>query len=137
MMPTDLRGYLLADATVAGLVVARVFPVVIPQGTLFPAVAYQETVALRFTSLDGPTGLAQWRMSFAAFAETYQAVKDVGDAVRKRFDGKKNFVFGSTTFGAIKLEGEIDGFEQEAGSEASSPGLHRVVQDYLITFTES
>jgi hypothetical protein len=136
MMPTDLRNYVLADPAIADVIGSRMFPTIIPQGTTFPCIGYMQASAVRLNALDGPTKLAQWRMSFTVLSETYQEAKDLGDAIRKRLDGARG-TFGTTKFGQIKLDMEIDGFAQEAGSEASSPGLHRLIQDYLVTFTET
>jgi hypothetical protein len=137
MMHNDLRDYLLADATLFALVNTRIFPAVIPQGTLFPCIGYMEVSTTRFLALDGPTGLAQWQMAFASFAETYQQAKAVGDAIRKRLDGKSKLTQGATYFGAITMASELDGFDAEAGVNAATPGLHRVVQDFRVTFNET
>jgi len=58
-------------------------------------------------------------------------VRTLAEAVRQRLNGFRGMM-GSTRVGRITLDNEFDTFEEEAGQS----GLHRVTQDYIISFIE-
>jgi Protein of unknown function (DUF3168) len=132
MLVIDLTAYLKADATIAATVGPRVFPNVVPQGSDFPSISYNQVSGVRLYDIpNGPTGRAIPRITINSWAERYLTVRQLADAVRERLNGFRGLM-GSTEIGRITLDNEFDTFEEEAGQN----GIHRVTQDYLISFTE-
>ena len=132
MLAADLTQYLKADPTIAAAVSGRVFPNIVPQGSAFPAISYNQVSGVRLYDVnDGPTGRAMPRITINSWAVRYLDVRNLADAVRRRINGFRGMM-GSTSIGRITLDNEFDNFEQEAGQD----GIHRVVQDYIISFVE-
>jgi uncharacterized protein DUF3168 len=128
----DLTAYLKADVTINATVSGRVFPNVVPQGTAFPSISYNQVSGVRLRNLPlGPTGRAMPRITINSWAVRYQDARALADAVRLRLNGFTG-VIGSMTGCRITLDNEFDTFEEEAGTN----GIHRVVQDYIISFIE-
>lgn len=78
-----LRTLVLADATVAGLIGTRMFPVILPQNPTLPAITYQYLSGRSVVSNDGASGLAEstfqidcWGATYASTDELYEAVRD-------------------------------------------------------------
>jgi Protein of unknown function (DUF3168) len=132
MLVIDLTAYLKADATISAAVSGRVFPNIVPQGSAFPAISYNQVSGVREYDInDGPTGRAMPRITINSWATRYLDVRNLAEAVRQRLNGFRG-VMGSTRVGRITLDNEFDTFEEEAGQS----GIHRVVQDYIISFVE-
>ena len=132
MLAVDLTAFLKADPTIATAVSGRVFPNIVPQASPFPAISYNQVSGVRLYDInDGPTGRAMPRITINSWAVRYLDVRNLADAVRKRLNGFRGMM-GSTNVGRITLDNEFDTFEQEAGQD----GIHRVVQDYIISFVE-
>jgi hypothetical protein len=132
----DFREKLLASAPVAAVVVRRMYPNYFPEGTPFPALTYAETSAIRLSSFDGPVGFTSSRVTVGAWADGYAEARDLADKVRVAVNGFRG-LFGATFFQAIKLESEIDTFGEGSDQDASSPGVHRVVLDFTVSFNET
>lgn len=120
----DLRTFLIADATITGLVVQRVYPNALPQNPTYPAITYNQVSGVRVRNLKGPSGTAQPRISINAWASTYLGARSLADAIRQRIDGYSGLM-GSTVVGNVILDNEIDFFEDQVL-------VHRVLQDYFI-----
>jgi Protein of unknown function (DUF3168) len=132
MLAIDLTTYLKADATIAAAVGPRVFPNIVPQGSAFPAISYNQVSGVRLYDVNnGPTGRAMPRITINSWATRYLEVRQLADAVRLRLNGFRG-VMGSTRVGRITLDNEFDTFEEEAGQS----GIHRVVQDFILSFVE-
>ena len=131
----ELRSYLLADSTVGAAVAGRMFPVVLPQNTLYPALSYQQVSGIRDWTLCGPTDWARIRVTINVWAKTYDEAHSLADAVRNRLQGVAVTLDDSplAEVGSIRLDNEFDSpFETEAGIE----GVYRVVQDYIVSHLE-
>lgn len=132
MWAVDLTAYLKADATIAAAVNGRVFPNIVPQGSAFPAISYNQVSGARLRNVTtGPTGRAMPRVTVNSWAAKYMDARSLADAVRLRLDGFRGLM-GSTRVGWITLDNEFDSFEEEAGTT----GIHRVMQDYILSFIE-
>jgi len=132
MWAVDLTAYLKADATITAAVSGRVFPNVVPQGTAFPAISYNQVSGVRLSDVtDGPTGRAMPRITINSWATKYLAARSLADAVRLRLNGVTGTI-GSMTGVRVTLDNEFDSFEEEAGTG----GVHRVLQDYIVSFIE-
>lgn len=87
MIEKDLFDTLKNDATVAGLVGTRIYPLHMPQGVPMPAVVYQRISTTPINSLDGDTGVDAVRMQVSCWAATYLASRALSDAVRAAVTG--------------------------------------------------
>lgn len=122
---SDVRTYLLADATLGGLVGSRVYPLILPQSPTMPAVTVSVVSGDRHHSTDGPSGLATPRVQVDCWGSTYSSANDVFEAVRKRLDGVTN--------GSIQVafaDNELDFYDSEVD-------LFRKVLDFLVWFNET
>ena len=124
----DLRTFILADATVTGLVVARMSPMRLPQNPTFPALVYTQISGPRDRNLSGPSGRVVARFQIDCWAKTYLQAQSLADAVRARLDGYQG-TMGATVVGSVALENETDDLEEE-------PEEYRKIQDYMIAFCE-
>jgi Protein of unknown function (DUF3168) len=78
---------LKASPQVTALVGSRIYPMVIPQGVVMPAIAYQRISTVRPGSLRGPSGIADPRLQVNCWADTYGTAKTVAEEVRQSLDG--------------------------------------------------
>lgn len=71
----------------SGLVGKAVYPLVIPQDQVLPAVAYQRIDTPRVRSHSGPSGLASPRFQLTVQCGTYWEMLWVAQGIRERLDG--------------------------------------------------
>lgn len=115
----QVRTLLLADPAVVALVVGRIFPQVLPQGVVMPALRYTVVSDVPQTSLQGWTsGLRNARVQVDAFSRKYLEAQTLADAVV----GALGSLTGEV---ASLLESRRDGYEDETG-------LHRVSMDFSM-----
>lgn len=71
----------------------RIYPVVLPQGTVaaFPAVTYQRVSGDRVYSLSGYSTLENARMQIDCWATSFETVKDLADKTRQVVDSATVF----------------------------------------------
>lgn len=115
---------LTEDASVAGLVSNRVYPLILPQSPTLPAVSYQQ-----ISQVDAVTGsleLRQARFQFSCWAASYAGASALADALenalRNHVDKPNNILF-------VRDENRLDDYEDETDS-------WRVIVDALIWFCE-
>lgn len=82
MIEQTLYAVLKNDSAVSALVGTRIYPLVMPQDGLLPAVVYQRVSTVPITSLDGDSGLDAVRMQSSCWATTYLGARILADAVR-------------------------------------------------------
>lgn len=128
MMLSDLVGFL---ETLSSAASDRIYPMVLPQAPAYPAITYEQVSGVREVSLCGPTGRTKPRISISSWARHYGDAHELADEIRVALQGFRG-TMGSTQIDDVKLDNEVDLFEQEAGTK----GVHRVVQDYIISFVE-
>lgn len=128
-LETALRARLLADAGIAALVVARVYPVVLPQAPAFPAITYEGVAETRLNTFGGPLGLAGPLMRLHAWASTYDGARDLARKVRLALDGWRGTQSGETVQ-AVKLQQQVDLYDDETQ-------MHRVAMDFRVWWNES
>ena len=137
-MEEALRALLAADAAVAALVGARIYPVEIPQGADMPALVYTRISGPRDHAFSGPTGLAMARVQVDAYADpaasasAYASAKGLIRAVRQAVDGYRGASAG-TEIGGIFSDDERD-FREEGVSGVSRRA--RVSMDLICWYQE-
>lgn len=126
---SDLRTFLLADATLTTLIGTRMYPLVLPQDPTVPAITYQIISGHRFHSTDGACGLSTPRIQYDCWAATYLEVESLFEALRKRLDGYQGLA-GSSQVQAAFFESERDDYEDEAK-------LYRRSADFFVWYEEA
>lgn len=82
-----LRAFLLEDATILGLVAARMYPVMMPQGVKLTSIVYNEITSVGDHHSEGASGLAQPRVQLAAWGDTADKAHALALAIKDRLDG--------------------------------------------------
>ena len=82
LIETAIFSILTADQEVVAIVGNNVFPNIIPQDTVLPAITYQQISGPRDYTSDGESGLVESRYQLNCIAETYQGAKELFEAVR-------------------------------------------------------
>lgn len=130
-----LVAHLLADGTVTGIVVDRVYPEVRPQDSALPAIVYTHISDDRDVDMDGPSDFVRVRMQVDCWHTSYGDVKTLAAAVRAALNGvgiASPNLLGAEPVQLVVLENEgdlssIDGDSRE----------RRVSQDWIITHLET
>jgi len=139
----DIFNYLTTTTPVKEQVATRVFGLQIPQfseadikalGGPYPALCYEESIIEHIRHLGGGSETCQTSLQINCYAETYPAVKQLADSVRRVLDTFAGEM-GSTTIKEIILESEEDIYEDPV--DASDKGVYRVMQDYTVWHSES
>jgi hypothetical protein len=121
------------DATVLGIVVAKIYPNNIPQGITVPAISYHEISGMRDHVLGSATGLVMSRYQINCWDDDYAGVRTLANAVRNALDdyaGTKD----STYIQRALIDGENDISEFPADTQL----LFRYGKalDFIIWFNE-
>ena len=103
-------------STIKTLASGRVYPIVLPDIAILPAIVYQRVSSIPITSLDGDTGLDSVRIQISVWAATYKEAKDLSATVRATLNAS-----------ALKLvtENDTDDYESETKR-------FRVLTDYVV-----
>ena len=125
-----LADRLQADAAVAGILAGRVYPVIAPASAGLPFATWRRAAVTREQTLGGPLGMPTVTLAFDLYAETYEAVRELADAVRACLNGFGGGVGNSYTVRLVSLQNESDGFVQLAGGDL--PPVYSVTQTYTI-----
>lgn len=124
-----LRDYVLADATVSGLIGARMYPAILPQDPTMPAITYQIISGDSVISHDGPAGLENPTIQIDCWAATYSGMDALFNAVRKRLNGASGAFSGVEVQGIFMVR-KRDLYDDEAK-------LHRRTADYEVWNSEA
>lgn len=120
---TELRTRLLADSTVSGLIVARMYPQHLPQNPSYPAITYQRITGSRTQDLSGAGSRGRITLQLNCWANDPLAAQALADAVRADIDG---FIGTLTTLKvSIRMTNEFPGFEE-------TTERFEVIQEYVI-----
>lgn len=104
-LETLIYALLAADSPVSTLVSTRIYPLVLPQDVVLPAITYTRISGGQVSSLDGYSGLENPRIQVDAWAASYSGVKDLAAKIVTAMNG-------SATFSATILS-DTDFFEDE------------------------
>jgi hypothetical protein len=86
VMENAVVAKLKADATIASLVSARVYPNVLPQDAIMPALTYQVITGIRENQMDGAAGISHGSIQINAWDDDYEGAKTLAEAVRKELN---------------------------------------------------
>ena len=130
---------LLADElknppAVAELVGDRVYPVIAPATAALPFINWRRSAVQREHTLSGPAGHPTVTLQVDAFAETYEAVRELADRCRSTLDGWGGSLGNWIVVSHVSLIGESDGFVSLAGGDL--PPVYSVSQTYTVLWQE-
>lgn len=115
----------------SALVVARIYPMILPQKPTLPAVTYQRIDGERESGMTQEHGMAHPRMQVDCWAATYSAAKAVATQVRGALQRWSGTVAGVTVLDSF-LESDRDLYEPGTGGQ----DIFRVSLDFLIWHRE-
>ncbi len=117
MLEQDIYTVLSAstNVTVIGNASTRIYPITLPQNTVYPAVTYQRISGSPDYALSGHTGKEFVQIQIDAWTTSYSATKTLASMLRKAMEA-------STLYDAM-MDGEQDIYEAEGQ-------LYRISQDY-------
>lgn len=124
-----LFAILTADATVAALIVARLYPITAPQNVTKPYAVYARVGGPRNRSLSGPDGLARPRYQIDAWATDIDQARALSAAIRRALDGFRGDSAGLTIHEIVMDDEPFEDFEPDTG-------LYRVSADYIVWHDE-
>jgi hypothetical protein len=131
-----LRAFLVADATIAGLVktgsVTRIYPGKMPQGQTLTSIVYNEISGQGDQHSQGASGLARVRMQLTAWATTADASHALYLAIKERIDGYRGTMGSGATL--VNVQGVfLDSWRDIEDTEANLIGK---AADYFINYEE-
>lgn len=106
MIERALSQLLQANATVAGYVGTRVYPIRVPQDGQYPCVVYTRVDTPRLSHLRGSSRLAHPRVQLDCLATVYEDAKALGDAVRSLLDAYRGTASGKVIQGCHLVDEE-------------------------------
>jgi hypothetical protein len=127
-----LREFLLGDPNIVAAVIARVYPIRMPQGTKAASVVYTRISGQSGYKMEGPTGLSRTRMQLDAWAPTADAAVSLANFVKDRIDGYRG-VMGSDP-NAVTVQGVFMADEREDYDDIVQ--LYRCGRDFFIHHEE-
>lgn len=127
-----LREFLLGDTNIAGLVAARVFPVVMPQGTRLASVVYTRVSGTGDYRMQGRSGYVRPRIQVAAWAPKADEAVNLANAVKDRLDGFTG-VMGSGS-SQVRVQGVFQSDERETYDDVVQ--MFGVLRDFFVHHEE-
>ena len=103
---TRLSGF----AGLTALVAARIYPVMLPQDVVLPAVSYRRIAGSRTSAMGSDTGLAHPRFEVNAWSQDYLTAKQVKEQLRAALQRWRGTVSGVEILDTFIL-GERDDYE--------------------------
>ena len=125
---------LTGHAGTTALVSTRVYPNTAPQDATLPYVVYEQESARRLETFGGSSGNARAVVEIAAWDETYDGARALGEQIRLALEGFSGTV-ASVVIDYVTLDGDRD--EYFAPGSGEEVGLHSVDQDYGFWFQET
>lgn len=126
---SGIRDLLVADVDVKARVSKRIYPTEVPQGVVYPALAYTRISGAPLHVLEGSSSLQKMRLQVDCLAVDYAGAKDLADHVVHCLDNYKGAVNGGTV-NAINLLDEAD-------MSIPKLELYRVRLDFEVWYSET
>ena len=78
-----LYEYLSADADIKKRINGRIYPIVLPQNALLPAIVYSPVLANYDSALQGDTGFVKQTVQFVSHDTTYKKTRELSRLIKK------------------------------------------------------
>lgn len=125
MIDEAIYSILTTNSQVAAIVSTRVFPVVLPQQSQLPALAYARVSTIeRSMTHSGPSFVSKVVYQVSCFANGAKAAKELAGKVYRAMHGYAGSV-GSEKIYYVQCVNEVEAFEHETG-------IYQVPLDMLI-----
>lgn len=128
-----LKAALDADTDVNALVAGRIYPEVLPQDVILPAVVYEQQSSPYVQTLSQASNLAPLVYSITSWATTYLGASELADAIRKALDNYAGTWDGETV--CVQIVDENDQLNDSPDSELGR--RYGVEQEVLVFATVS
>lgn len=128
-----LRSFVLGSPEIAAVVVARMFPGKLPQGTTQASIVYNRVSGAGDYHMQGLSGFAKHRIQIDAWAPTAEVASSLADLIRDRIDGYRGDM-GSMSPPVVTVQGVFMVDQREDYDDAAK--LYRMSRDYFIDFME-
>lgn len=127
-----LREFLLGDSNIVALVVARIYPIKMPQGTNVASIVYSRISGQSDYKMEGPTGLSRPRIQIDAWAPTADAAVTLANRVKDRIDGYSGVMGSGAT--SVTVQGVFMADERESYDDVVQ--MFGVSRDYFMHYEE-
>lgn len=115
MIEAAVKGLLTSDATVSGIVSARVYPIALPQDAMLPAISYSRVSTFdKSLTHSGTNKAARTVLQISCWARSALAAKNLANAVKAVLHGYSGETSGETIFSS-QVVNEVDLFDPEVG----------------------
>ncbi len=105
MVETKIYTLLTGNATIARKVNKRIYPLVMPQDPVLPAITYQRISANKVNHLGGYSGLENPHIVINTWARTYDEAKAISEDIHSAMNG-------ATGFRSILIN-DLDGYDPD------------------------
>lgn len=105
-----LYEYLSADADIKKRINGRIYPIVLPQNALLPAIVYSPVLANYDSALQGDTGFVRQTVQFVSHDTTYKKTRELSRLIKKAlqdYQGDMNGLLIQAVF--VKSDYEYNG----------------------------
>lgn len=123
MIGKGLRDLLCNDATIGPMVGGqaspfvpgnRVRPIMLPEGSNYPAIVFLAVSTAPLTSMDGVNALQMTRYQLDCYGQNVPQAKLLAQAVHNLLDGYKGTLSDGTEIQSCLPNSDVDGFEYDA-----------------------
>lgn len=118
-----------AFAGLTALVSTRIYPALLPQDPVYPAVTYTTISAERVSAMGADPGVARRRMQVSAWGATFTSASDVAEQVRAALQRHRGTADGTEILD-IYVENTLDLYDDLAK-------VHQVVTDLDVVYRET
>jgi len=129
MIEEGIVALLRADATLTGLIGTRLYPVLVPEPTVYPCLSYQVVSASPDYTIDG-TRCGSKRIQFDAWGTSYGDCKAILQALGNVLDLFRGMLPDGTRALVIRNVLELDQFESDGR-------VYRSLADYRAEYAET
>jgi hypothetical protein len=130
MIIEDIAAFLAADAGVSALIGTRIYPMLLPQNAIKPAVVYSQVSGVRVTTHDKAKNFTDQVYQLQCIADDPKSVKNLSEKVRQAMEGFQG------TMGATNVQGVFMTGERDAPYQLDSL-TYRTDLDFRLYFLEA
>lgn len=137
-LATAIATALLANASLAAIVGARIYPLAVPEKTPkgSPTLVYAVASTERLRNLSGFAGIATSQVLFDARSKLYSDCQRIKEVLRQ-YDGFRGFLANDVNVLSTRFEDNADEFEWPGAPSGGSPGTHHLTITMYFKYRES